>query len=217
MLPAAFLLRSALLLGGGAVAALGASAQPQQGSGNAGSIYVCVDANGRTVTADRPIAACIDREQRELSPGGNVRRVIEPTLTAEEQAAREARQREAQQAALRAQEERRRDRALLVRYPNAETHERERKDTLEQIDELIKAARSRLVELAAARKLIDGEMEFYVKDPGKAPSSLRRRVDDNDKAMAVQNRFIREQEDEKRRVNLRFDEERARLVRLWRG
>ncbi|RZJ83179.1 MAG: DUF4124 domain-containing protein, partial [Massilia sp.] len=37
----------------------------------------------------------------------------------------------------------------------------------------------------------------------------------NEQAVSVQNRFIREQEDEKRRVNHRFDEERVRLVKLW--
>ena len=46
---------------------------------------------------------------------------------------------------------------------------------------------------------------------------LRRRLDDNAKSAAVQNRFIGEQEDEKKRVNARFDEERVRLKQLWSG
>lgn len=215
LLLSAALLRSALLLSAGALLSASAWAQPQQGASNTGSIFVCVDASGRTVTSDRLIAACLDREQREISPNGNVRRVIEPTLTADEQAAREARQREAQQAAARVQEERRRERALLVRYPNADAHERERSEALAHIDELIKGARNRLVELVEARKQIDGEMEFYAKDPSRAPNLLRRRIEDHDKAVAVQSRFIREQEEEKRRVNQRFDDERARLVKLW--
>jgi hypothetical protein len=33
--------------------------------------------------------------------------------------------------------------------------------------------------------------------------------------VAVQNRFIGEQEDEKKRVNARFDEEQARLKPIW--
>ena len=28
------------------------------------AIYTCVDAQGRRITSDRPIAACMDREQR---------------------------------------------------------------------------------------------------------------------------------------------------------
>lgn len=213
MHPALSLPRSLLVLLG--LGALALAVPAQQGVGNTGGIYSCVDASGRTLTSDRPIAACIDREQRELNPGGGTRRIVEPTWTAEELAVREAKKREAQQAALRAQEERRRERALLVRYPSAEVHERERQDALAQIDVVLQAARNRLVELAETRRQIDGEMEFYVKDPSKAPGSLRRQVDDNDQAVAVQNRFIRDQEDEKRRVNARFDEERVRLVKLW--
>jgi hypothetical protein len=35
--------------------------------------------------------------------------------------------------------------------------------------------------------------------------------------MAAQNRFIADQEDEKKRVNARFDEERSRLQPIWSG
>ena len=213
MRPATFSLRSILLSAG--LSALTAAGWAQQGASSTASIYSCVDASGRTLTSDRPIPACADREQRELSPGGGTRRIVEPTWTAEELAAREAKKREAQQAALRAQEERRRERALLVRYPSADVHDRERKDALAQIDVVLQAARNRLVELAEARRLIDGELEFYAKDPTRVPAPLRRQIDDNEQAVAVQNRFIREQEDEKRRVNARFDEERLRLVKLW--
>ncbi|GAA4346719.1 hypothetical protein GCM10023165_31460 [Variovorax defluvii] len=180
-------------------------------------IYTCVDARGRTLTADRPIADCADREQRELSPSGSTRRKLEPTYTAREQAEREDRERQAQLQAQRVLEERRRERALLIRYPNATAHDRERADALVQIDAVIQAARKRLGELAEERRKIDDELEFYAKDVSKAPASLRRRVDDNTKSAAVQNRFIADQEDEKKRVNARFDEERARLGPLWAG
>ncbi|RYY93606.1 MAG: DUF4124 domain-containing protein, partial [Comamonadaceae bacterium] len=147
MRPAVLALRSMAVWAGLAAWALPASAQ-QSAPGSTASIYACVDAAGRTLTSDRPIATCIDREQRELRPGGGTRRIVEPTWTAEELAAREARKREAQQAALRAQEERRRERALLVRYPSADVHERERRDALAQVDVVLQAARNRLVELA---------------------------------------------------------------------
>jgi hypothetical protein len=86
-----------------------------------------------------------------------------------------------------------------------------------QIDAVITAARKRLSELAEERRKIDDELEFYAKDVSKAPDSLRRKVDDNSKSMTVQNRFIADQDDEKKRVNARFDEERARLRPLWAG
>ncbi|WP_431276912.1 DUF4124 domain-containing protein [Variovorax ureilyticus] len=187
----------------------GASRQPSAG------IYSCVDAKGRTITADRPIADCADREQRELSPSGTTRRKIEPTYTAREQAEREERERQAQLQAARQVEERRRERALLIRYPNAAAHDKERAEALVQIDAVINAAKKRLGELAEDRKRIDDELEFYKSDPSKAPGSIRRKADDNARSVDVQNRFIAEQEEEKKRVNARFDEEQARLKPLW--
>ena len=54
------------------------------------AIFTCVDAQGRRITSDRPIAACMDREQRELSSSGSVKRVIPPEPTAEERATLDA-------------------------------------------------------------------------------------------------------------------------------
>lgn len=201
----------ALALAAGAVV----HAQTAGQTAGAGGIYTCVDAKGRTLTADRPIAECLDRDQTELNPSGSTRRKIEPSYTAQEIADREARERQAQLAAQRQTEERRRERALLLRYPNAAAHDKERSEALVQIDAVIQAARKRLGELADDRKRIDGELEFYAKDPSKAPDAVRRKLDDNVKSVAVQNRFIADQEDEKKRVNDRFDEEQARLKPLW--
>ena len=187
------------------------SGAPPSGVG----IYSCVDSKGRTITADRPIADCVDREQRELNPSGTTRRKVDPTLTAREQADRDERDRLAAQAALRAQEERRRERALLIRYPTPATHDRDRAEALTQIDVVIQAARKRLSELGDDRRKLEEEMEFYSKDISKAPGSIRRQMDDIAQSVAVQNRFIADQEDEKRRVNSRFDEERGRLSKLW--
>lgn len=187
----------------------------QPGGAGPGGIYSCTDAKGRTITADRPIPDCIDREQRELNPSGTTRRKIEPTYTARELAEREDRDRQALLLATRQQEERRRERALLVRYPNAAAHDRERAEALVQIDVVIQAAKKRLAELGDDRKKIDDELEFFKSDPSKAPDAVRRKLDDNAKSVAVQNRFIGEQEDEKKRVNARFDEEQARLKPIW--
>ena len=191
-------------------------AHAQQASGARGAgIYSCTDAKGRTITSDRPIPDCLDREQRELNPSGTTRRKVEPTYTAREQADREDRDRAAQLQAARLVEERRRERALLVRYPNPAAHDRERAEALVQIDVVIQAARKRLAELGEDRKRVDDELEFYKKDPAKAPGALRRRTEDIARSVAVQNRFIGEQEDEKKRVNARFDEEQAKLSPLW--
>ena len=114
-----------------------------------------------------------------------------------------------------AQEEKRRDRALLSRYPSKAVHDKERAQALEQVNEVIKASAKRTQELAEQRASISMEMEFYKKDPSKAPAALKRRIDENDASVAVQRRFLTEQDLEKRRVNLRFDEELVKLKQLW--
>lgn len=182
---------------------------------SAQEIYTCIDANGRTLTADRPIAECTDRTQRELSRSGLVKRQIGPSLTAHEQAAQEEKERRAAEVRAREAEDRRRDKALLLRYPTRAVHDQERAAALLQIDEVIKASNKRRGELADQRKTLAEEMEFYAKDPSRAPAPLKRRLEENNASVAVQQKFIADQEQEKKRVNLRFDEELVKLKQLW--
>jgi hypothetical protein len=178
-------------------------------------IYTCIDGKGRTITADRPIAECIDRTQRELSRTGLVKRQLGPSLTAHEQAAQDERDKQAAEIRAREAEDKRRDKALMQRYPTRAAHDQERAAALVQIDEVIKASSKKRGELAEQRKAIAGEFEFYVKDPSRAPVSLKRRLEENESSVAVQQKFIADQEQEKKRVNLRFDEELVRLKQLW--
>jgi hypothetical protein len=181
----------------------------------AGGVYTCIDAKGRKLTADRPIPECTDREQKVLNPSGTVRAKVGPTLTAQEKAELEQKEKLAQEELGRVAEEKRRDRALLTRYPSKAVHDQERADALAQIAVVTKAASTRLEELVRQRVAIDGEMEFYKKDPSKAPAYLRRQFDENTQSQAVQKRFIGEQEAEAKRVNARFDDELVRLRQLW--
>jgi len=185
------------------------------GVASAQGIYSCVDAKGRTLTADRPIAECLDRTQQELTRSGTVKRQLGPSLTAQERAAQEAKDKLVAEQRGREAEEKRRDRALLLRYPSRPVHQQERATALAQIEEVIKAARKRTLELAEQRKGIQAELEFYVKDPRKAPASLKGRLKENDSSLTVQRKFIGDQEQEKKRVNLRFDQELVKLQQLW--
>lgn len=185
------------------------------GSAAAQGIYTCTDSKGRKLTSDRPIPECNDREQKELNPSGTVRRAVGPSLTAQERAAQEEKDRKENELRLRAADERRRDRALLTRYQNKAAHDQERTDALLQVDEVIAAAIKRVDELVKQRKSLDDEMEFYKKDPSKAPARLKRQITENEQSIEVQKRFVVDQEGEKKRINARFDEELVRLRQLW--
>lgn len=191
--------------------ALGAQAQNAPVNG----IYTCVDGQGRKLTSDRPIPECLDREQKMLNPSGTIAKKVGPSLTAAERAQEEARARQALEEQNRVMDERRRDRALLSRFPNRAAHDKVRANALEQLAASSQAARDRLVELASQRKKLDEEMEFYHKDPSKASQSLRRQLEENKQNVAAQMRFVADQEEEARRINSRFDEELVRLRQLW--
>jgi hypothetical protein len=178
-------------------------------------IFTCVDANGRKLTSDRPIAECNDRDQKELTTTGTVKRILKPVMTAQEQRDFDAKKKAEAEEKSRQDEEKRKDRALLTRYPSRAVHDKERAEALAQVDEVMKAATRRVGELADQRKQINEELEFYKKDPKKIPFPLKRQVDDNDNSVEVQKRFIMSQEDEKKRVNKRFDEELVKLKSLW--
>jgi hypothetical protein len=178
-------------------------------------IFTCDDATGRRLTSDRPIIQCIDREQRELTPSGTVKRKIGPTLTAAERAAEEDKLRQAQAERNRLAEEKRRDHALMTRYPDKAAHDKERGIAIAQADDIIASARKRTQELAQERKRLDQELEFFKSDPSRVPPRLKRQLQENAEQTQAQKRFVLAQEEEKRHIHARFDEELAKLRQLW--
>ncbi len=177
-------------------------------------IYTCVDGGGRRITSDRPIMECLDREQKELRSNGTVKRIVPPSLTAPERAAQEERERKLAELRQQQTEERRMQRALLTRYPNAAVHDAEREKALSTQQEIIAAGQRRVEELREQRERIEAEGEFY-KSPADWPAKLKRQLEQNDEQIAAQQRYIQSQEDELKRITRRFDEELARLKLLW--
>lgn len=178
-------------------------------------IYTCVDAQGRKITADRPIRECIDREQRELNPSGSLKRILPPSLTAEERAREEARKRAETEATARQNDEKRRELLLVSRYPNEQAHQRARNEALQALNEMVATAHRREQELDKQRADIAAELEFYQKDPSKAPEWLKHRQANNAQQRAALAQYFADQEREKARINARFDDELKLLQRLW--
>ena len=180
-------------------------------------IYTCIDGKGRRITSDRPIMECLDREQRELGRTGVTKRVLPPSYTADERAKLETQRKAQEEVQARIAEEKRRDRALLIRYPSQTVHDKERVEALAQIDEVVSAVVRREQSLAKQRQEIGIELEFYQGDVNKAPSWLKRKLEDNESQVLVQKRFLDDQAQEKKRINARFDEELVKLRQLWRS
>jgi len=178
-------------------------------------IYTCLDARGRKLTSDRPIAECRDREQQILNPSGTVKTRVAPALTAKERADLEAKDKAEQAQRAMLEEEKRRDRALLMRYPTRSAHEKERASALDLINRVKQTAMVQVNELLAQKTKLADEMAFYEKDPSRAPPKLKRQLDEINQTLAAQGRFLADKDAETARVNARFDAEQQRLAPLW--
>lgn len=197
------------------LASPGAVLLAQSAAGPMPQIYTCTDADGRNLTSDRPIPACRDRVQTILNPSGTVKARIGPVLTPYEQSQSEARIRAEQKERARLEEEKRMERALLIRYPNLAAHQKDREDALGQVLLVRQIGEARMKDLLAERNKLNDEMAFYAKDPNKAPTKLQRQITSVTQSLADQERFLSEKDLEIQRINAHFDEEQQRLEPLW--
>jgi hypothetical protein len=190
----------------------GALAQPKP---TPSGIYTCIDDKGKRITSDRPIAECTGKEQRVLNKDGSLKAVYPPTLTADERAEKEAKERKDAEARAAQADAVRRDRNLKARYPNEESHAKAREAALDSVRLAVKNSELRLKDLAAERKPLLDEAEFYV---GKTlPPKLRQALDANDASTDAQRSSLVSLQAEMVRINRFYDHELDRLRRLWAG
>ncbi|UZD55137.1 DUF4124 domain-containing protein [Caldimonas aquatica] len=195
-----------------AVAALAAAAGLDAA---AQGIYTCTDSRGRKLTSDRPILECLDREQKVLNKDGSPRGVLPPSLTAEERAELEARERRREQERMALQDAIRRDKLLLSRYPNEKAHRKAREEALEDVRKSIQNSEQRIAELERERKPLLDEAEFY---KGKQmPAKLKQSLEFVEVAVEAHRTLIRNQQAELSRINFLYDQELDRLRKLWAG
>ncbi len=201
------------------IAGLGTGTLWAQGAvpeaGGQASIYTCTTPQGRRITSDRPISECMGTGQRELSPSGSLKRVVPPVLTASERAREAERLKQEAERQARLDEEKRKNHALVTRYPDQAAHDQARREALEQIDGLTTVVRQRLGKLDQQHQEISAELEFYRQDPRRAPAWLRNLEQENLRQRKAQAAYLAEQSRERERIVKAFDDELARLQLLW--
>ncbi|MFT7775921.1 hypothetical protein [Roseateles sp.] len=197
---------AALLVAGSTLAQDGA---PGRG------IYTCTTADGRKLTSDRPIPECTAREQRMLNPDGSHRSTLPPFLSPEERATKDAADRRAAAERIAQQDAVRRDRTLMLRYPNEASHQRARNTALDDSNKAMRLSERRIKDLTSERKPLLDEAEFYKGKP--LPAKLKQSLDANDASIEAQQVLIENQKAELVRINARFDAELTRLRKLWAG
>ncbi|HUL64537.1 MAG TPA: hypothetical protein VLW55_07955 [Burkholderiaceae bacterium] len=181
-------------------------------SGARAQLFVCTTSAGKTITADRPPLECADRPVRELRSDGSVRRTIEPPLTAEQRAERDAEAKRQIEEAERRRGQMRRDLSLLETYGSESEIEATRNRALGDRQVLIERAVKRMDELKRERKKLDDETEFYEKHD--LPEKLKRALAANNEMVSSQQKAIAETKADMARVNERYDAESRRFREL---
>jgi len=200
-----------------AAALLGAALAVQaQQPPPAGQIFTCDDGHGHKLTSDRPIPECVAREQRVLNSDGSVRRVLPPTMTADERAEAEAKEQQLNAQRMAQQDDVRRDRNLMKRYRDETAHNKARELALDDVRLATKASETRLKALASERKPLLEEAEFYKKDK-RLPPKLKQQLEANEVAAEAQRQLLANQQAEFARINTIYDAELDRLRKLWAG
>jgi hypothetical protein len=180
-----------------------------------GLLFVCTDGRGRTYTGDRQPPECANLEIRVLNRDGSLRQVIPAPLTPEQKAARAAEEKRRAEEAERALEQRRRDRALLETYASEAEIDALRVKTLASREQQIARSEDRLKRLAAERKKLDDEAEFYVKR--EQPAALKRAFANNAELVKTELAIVADTRAEMARINERFDAEIKRFRELVQG
>jgi hypothetical protein len=175
-------------------------------------LYVCTTPSGKTLTGDLPPVDCGNVPIRELNRDGSVKRVIEPPLTPEQKKKRELEDKARRDREHAAQEQLRRDRALLEAYAGEDEIDSARDRVLADRQALIDRANQQLKEFKADHKRLEDEAEFYVKR--QMPDKLKRALDDNAALQAQQLRAIDEIRADMQRINERYDADLRRYREL---
>ena len=109
----------------------------------------------------------------------------------------------------------RRDRNLMVRFPNEAAHRKAREAALADVRKAVKVSEARVALLATERKPLLDEAEFYVGKP--LPAKLKAQFEANDVSAEAQRALMLNQQLEMARIEKLYDAELERLKRLWAG
>ena len=175
-------------------------------------IYTCKDANGKTITSDRPLPECQGREGRVLSGQGTTVKKIDAPLTPEQIAAREAEEQRKRVEEERRREQLRKDKALLNTYASLDDIESKRQRALSQVEREARESERRISLLERQASENRSEADFYKKKA--MPSDLKRRLDENEAALKAEKNLFGQKKDEVAQVNVKFDEDKKRYLDL---
>lgn len=174
-------------------------------------LYRWVDAQGGVHYTDTLPPAAASQGNAELSKSGNV---IKKTESAEERQKRLAAEAEAKEKKLQADEQMRRDRALLATYTSEKEIDLARDRALEHHNLIIGSAQSRLKQLEPSVRELEQKIEEASKNGKPVPAYLKQQYDSKRNEADEAQRTIKANEEAMVNVRERYEAEKVRFREL---
>lgn len=171
----------------------------------------CCEVDGKRTCGDPPPPQCLNKAKTVFDKGG-VAREVEPPLTAEQRAAREAEKARKIEEEKQAAEQARRDRALLDSYTSEKEIDAARDRALADLDKNAEQARNRLDSAMKKKQKLDQEKEFYQKKP--MPAVLSAQLKDNDNEITAQQKILEQKDVDAAAIKERYGMDKARYLLL---
>ncbi len=176
----------------------------------------CQDAKGKVYYGTTMPKECLGKPSEELSKSGQtVVRRNEGALTPEQIEARDAERKKQAEAEARAQEEKRKNTALLNTYASEKDIDEARSRALKENELAIKETQKRVADGEKRHKELDGEREFYKK--GGMPPKLQQDIRNNEVELANQKELLQAKVKQVALINAKYDEDKRRYQELTRG
>nr|WP_314862643.1 hypothetical protein [uncultured Undibacterium sp.] len=168
-------------------------------------IFRCVNAQGKSVTSDRPMPECANRTVKVYKNNGNFKNEIAPPMSAEEKKRLEleAEKRKAQQLA--DDERKREERYLLAHYQEEDDIQTARKRAVDALLEKKRLANEQLQGLSQILASLQLELQNSKKS-SKEFDSMRQRADDLTASISNSRNAIMFYDQEIARTNQEYDQ-----------
>lgn len=179
----------------------------------AGEFYCCANpANGRRICADTLPEQCRGRAYRILDSRGNLLKEVGPPLTPEEKAELAAESRRAKQRADIAQEQRRKDQALLDTYASPQDIDLAQNKAEADVKLALQDTQSRIDEARKRLEKAKAEAEFYRKKA--MPAELAKDLRTLEHEIRIQQELLEVKKREFDLVKAKYDADRKRYYEI---
>lgn len=172
--------------------------------------YCCSDKSGQRICGDTLPPQCEDRAYREFGDKGV--RNVEAPLTAEQKAKREAEAAKKKEEERIANEQRRKDQALLNTYGSEKDIDLLRDRAVADMEATGKLTQEKYDAALKRKRQLEKETEFYTKKP--VPESLKSQIKENEVEIAAQKKLIDDKQKEIEAVRAKFETDRKRFREL---